>query len=106
MREGPAMTSFRSSLKLALLAATVAVPSVRAADEPASTPAGPVSVHPATLEIRHHRHPHPLQVPGATADGYTLDLRDQARFASADPKVAAVDERGWVRPVGSGATTV
>src|SRR5262249_36977080 len=30
----------------------------------------------------------------------------QARFSSAEPRVATVDARGWVRPVSSGATQV
>jgi hypothetical protein len=96
------MLSFRSA---SLLALSLAVSPCRAA-EPAPVPAGPVTVHPAALDLRHARQPHALQVLGATADGYSLDLRDQARFASADPRVADVDERGWVRPVGSGSTTV
>jgi hypothetical protein len=68
--------------------------------------AGPVTVHPSALDLRHPRQPHSLQVLGTTADGYTLDLRDQAKFTSADTKIAAVDERGWVRPVGNGETQV
>jgi hypothetical protein len=75
-----------------------------AAESPAL--AGPVTVHPATLALRHLRQPHSLQVLGATAEGTTLDLRSQARFTSADPAIAAVDEGGWVRPVASGQTRV
>jgi hypothetical protein len=70
------------------------------------TPVASWSVSPAAIEIRHNRHPHSLQVLGTTADGYSLDLRSQARFASGDPKVAVVEPDGWVRPVGSGQTTV
>jgi len=77
-----------------------------AAETPAPAPIGPVTVHPATLALRHPRQPHSLQVLGASAEGTTLDLRQQARFTSADPRVAAVDERGWVRPVGNGETRV
>jgi hypothetical protein len=68
--------------------------------------AGPVTVQPTALELRHPRHPHSLQVLGTTSDGYSLDLRPQSRFSSADPKVAVIDERGWVRPVATGATQV
>jgi hypothetical protein len=47
-----------------------------------------------------------LQVLGTTADGYALDLRSQARFTSADPRIAVVEDQGWVRSVGSGQTQV
>jgi hypothetical protein len=63
-----------------------------------------VTVHPAALELRHHRHLHSLQVLGSTADGFSVDLRAQAAFSSADPKIATVDAAGWVRPVASGET--
>ena len=66
---------------------------------------GPITVHPADgRSSRHHRQPQSLQVLGTTADGYSLDLRPQAKFASADPKIATVDEAGWVRPVANGQT--
>lgn len=70
------------------------------------TPAGPVTVSPSAIDIRHHRHAHGIQVLGTTADGYSLDLRDRATFASADPKVAAVDPDGTVRPGATGETAV
>src|SRR5439155_9248578 len=65
-----------------------------------------VTGQPASLQLRNPRQPQSLQVLGATADGYTLDLRSQARFSSANPQIATVDERGWVRPVASGQTQV
>ena len=58
------------------------------------------------IEIRHHRHPHSLEVLGTTAEGYSLDLRSAARFVSADPRIATVDAQGWVRPKSSGKTQV
>jgi Protein of unknown function (DUF1553)/Protein of unknown function (DUF1549) len=85
-------------LSLATLFTLVAVPAF--AVEPVT-----VTVHPTAIEIVHHRQPHAIQVLGATADGYSVDLRDAAKFAVADPKVAIV-EGGWVRPVGMGQTTV
>jgi hypothetical protein len=88
------------------LVATLAAPMSRAAEAPAPAVAGPVTVQPASLELRQVRRPHSLQVLGSTADGYTLDLRDQARFASADPKIATVDESGLVRPAGNGETRI
>jgi hypothetical protein len=65
-----------------------------------------IAVQPAAIELRHHRQPHALQVLGTSADGYSLDLRGQAKFTSADPKIAAVDEHGWVRPITNGQTQV
>ena len=101
------MLSLRSSCVALLLTAALG-PSLRAADEPASALSGVVNVkvQPAAINLHHPRQPFTLQVLGTTADGYTVDLHGQARFSSADPKVAAVDERGWVRPTGSGATDV
>jgi hypothetical protein len=77
-----------------------------AAAEAPAAPFGAITVSPASLELRHHRQPHALQVLGTTADGYSLDRRSPAKFTSADPRIAVVDEQGWVRPVSSGATTV
>ena len=50
--------------------------------------ADPVAIYPTKLDLRHPRQPHSIQVLGATADGYSLDLRDQAQFTVADPKIA------------------
>ena len=57
------------------------------------------------IEIKHHRQPHAIQVLGTSADGYSLDLRDAAKFATDNPKVAAV-EGGWVKPVGNGSAKI
>ncbi|MBY0515080.1 MAG: DUF1553 domain-containing protein [Gemmataceae bacterium] len=65
-----------------------------------------VTVQPAAVEIRHHRHPIAVRVLGTTPDGYSVDLRGEAKITSADPKIAAVDADGWVRPTGTGSTTV
>src|SRR5258707_4494420 len=66
--------------------------------------AGTIRVHPTSLDLRHHRQPQSLQVLGLTADGYSLDLRSQARIASADPRITRVDKQGWVHPVTNGRT--
>ncbi len=65
-----------------------------------------ITVLPASIEIRQQRHPHALQVLGVSADGFSLDLRAQAKYASADPKIATVDAEGWVYPLASGQTQV
>jgi hypothetical protein len=96
----------RSTALFALSLAAWFAGSVCGAAEPAPVVPANLTVQPTSIDLRHQRHFHSLQVLGASADGFTLDLREQARFASADPKVAAVDERGWVRPVGSGQTQV
>ena len=42
----------------------------------------------------------------ATPDGFTLDLRGDAKFASANVKVATVDGQGAVTPVADGETAI
>jgi hypothetical protein len=71
-----------------------------------AVPAGPITIHPPAVELRHPRQPQSLQVLGMSADGFSLDLSSAAKFTSADPNIAAVDEQGWVRPVASGQTQV
>jgi hypothetical protein len=88
---------------IAVTVVGVFVPALCPAAEP---PTASVAIHPTTLTLRHHRQPHALQVLGTSADGYSLDLRSEARFASGDPRIATVDDQGWVRPVASGQTQV
>src|SRR4051812_9940163 len=76
------------------------------AGEKLPAPTGPVTVQPKAVELKHPRQPQSLQILAASADGYTLDLRPQAKVTVADPKVAAVDENGWIRPVANGQTQV
>src|ERR1700722_7756954 len=64
-----------------------------------------ISVHPTAIEINHQRQPHAIQVLGTTVDGFSVDLRDTARFTSGDPKIAIV-KSGWVLPVASGQTSI
>ncbi len=71
---------------------------------PASA-ADAVTVSPTAIEIKHHRHPHAVQVLGTTPEGFSVDLRDAAKFTVGDPKVATV-EAGWVKPVATGQTTL
>lgn len=85
------------------LAALCATPA--RAQDPVLLPAS-ILVQPAALELKHHRQPHSLQVLGASTDGYSIDLRSRAKFASADPKIATVDERGWVHPNANGQTQI
>src|SRR5438034_2987638 len=91
-----------SSVVLSVAFVLSILPSVEAAD----SPIGDVTVQPASVQLRNPRQPQSFQVLGATADGYTLDLRAQARFTSANPEIATVDEGGWVRPVASGQTQI
>jgi len=82
---------------------------VEAADVPppaAQVVPATVAVHPTAIQLRHARQPQSLQVLGTTADGYSVDLRPQARFTSANPQVASVDARGWVRPISNGQTQI
>ncbi len=88
-----------------LLVGAIFLAPCKAGDSQAAPPVA-VAVYPSAIELRHPRQPHSLQVLGTTADGYSLDLRPEARFASANPGIAVVDEQGWVRPISSGRTLV
>src|ERR1051325_9604209 len=94
------MTLHRCAALFVLLASAAAG---RAQEAPL---AGSVTVQPTAIDIKHHRHAHALQILGASADGYTLDLRTQAKYASADAKIATVDTEGWVRPLANGQTQI
>ena len=96
------MTFSRTTLMIWLLLAGV---SVSFCAEPAVKP-DTIEVSPASIEFRHHRNLHSVQVFGTNADGYSADLRAEARITSADPKVVVVDEHGLLRPVGTGETKV
>jgi hypothetical protein len=97
----------QSLVVLALsLVAFVAGPSDPAVANPAPATTGPITVHPTALDLRQPRQVSSLQVLSTTPDGYSLDLREQARFVSADPRVATVDEQGQVHPAGNGQTQV
>jgi hypothetical protein len=87
-----------------MMTAGFAVPCPAADDQPPLPES--IAVHPATLDLRHPRQPHSLQVLASTGDGFTLDVRHQARFASADPRIATVNDQGWVRPIANGQTQV
>ena len=65
-----------------------------------------LAVSPTPIEIRHQRYPHAIQVCGTYHTGFSIDLHSEAKFISANPQVATVDERGWVWPVGNGETKV
>jgi hypothetical protein len=64
-----------------------------------------ITVSPTEIRIGHQRQPHSIQVLATTADGFSVDLRDEASFTIADPKVATV-RKGWVWPAASGETHV
>jgi hypothetical protein len=94
---------------IALLAIMMLVDSTAAlgqAQESLTPVPASVTVHPVSIDLRHQRQPFALQVLGVSKDGYSLDLRPQAKFTSADPKIASVDAKGWVRPVANGQTQV
>jgi hypothetical protein len=91
---------------LAAAAARASLGPCCAAAETRPPSSGPITVSPGSIELRHHRQPYALQVLGTTADGCSLDLRTQARFTSADPRIATVDDQGWVCPIANGATTL
>jgi hypothetical protein len=95
----------RTSGALTLIAATIASARFTYADDPVPTPTS-VILYPTVVDLRHPRKPHSIQVLGTSPDGFSLDLRPMAKFASADTKVATVDDKGWVRPIANGQTQV
>ena len=64
------------------------------------------SVYPAKVELRRLHDKQRLLVSGQHPDGGQRDVTRQVTYASADPKVAVVDARGMVTPVGNGKTTI
>ncbi|MFM9962291.1 MAG: DUF1553 domain-containing protein [Planctomycetaceae bacterium] len=66
---------------------------------------GSIQINPAALKLIHHRHEHSLSISGRTADGFAVDLTQQATLTSADPTIAVV-ENGWVKPLKSGQTQI
>jgi hypothetical protein len=77
------------------------VSSGQAADPPSA-----FTVYPPALSLHHHRQPQAIQVLATSPEGYSIDVRSQAKFVSGDPKIAVADDHGWVRPVASGQTQV
>ncbi|MBC7817858.1 MAG: DUF1553 domain-containing protein [Planctomycetaceae bacterium] len=76
------------------------------ADQPQShSISGNIQISPAALKLIHHRHEHSLTISGRTADGFAVDLTQQATLTSADPTIATI-ENGWVKPLKSGQTQV
>jgi hypothetical protein len=100
-----------AACSLALVVSLVTMSSAHAADAPKVSTSvevvtGPITVAPTSLELKHVRRPQSIQVLGATADGYSVDLHREAKFTSGDEKIAVVDTAGWVRPVASGTTEI
>ncbi len=94
-----------SQMLVVLCATVIAVlssPQTQADQLPIS---GNIQAVPSTLKLIHHRHEHSLTVSGRTADGFAVDLTQQATLTSADPTIAVV-ENGWVKPLKSGQTQI
>lgn len=66
---------------------------------------GNIQAVPPALKLIHHRHEHSLAISGRTADGFAVDLSQQATLTSADPTIATI-ENGWVKPLKSGQTQI
>src|SRR2546425_6683365 len=66
---------------------------------------GNIQISPSALKLIHHRHEHSLTISGRTADGFAVDLSQQAVLTSADPSIAII-ENGWVKPLKSGQTQI
>ena len=76
------------------------------AQDPSKPVPASIRVEPTAVTIKHQREPVSLLVLGESADGFSLDLRSQAKFVVADPKIAAVDANGWLQPMSNGQTNV
>jgi hypothetical protein len=68
--------------------------------------AGELRLYPAEIPLTGPRAAQQLLVVDEEAGAAVADRTAGAKFISADPKVAAVDETGLVTPVGDGATTI
>ncbi|MBA4066464.1 MAG: hypothetical protein C0501_22685 [Isosphaera sp.] len=90
--------------RLLALAAVLSATGAPAADAPPGTPKD-VVVYPRSLTFTGPRDEQRLVVLGVWADGRTFDLTPTARFTTGDRDVASAD-KGTVRPVGDGNTTV
>ena len=95
------MKKLKTTLSLILLLATS---TTFAAEQPKLV--GDLQVHPNEIRLSHRRHPHSILVTAQMADGRSVDLTSQATFQSSNEKIASVSLLGWVKPIGSGATTV
>ncbi len=65
-----------------------------------------IRVEPAKIALNHSRQPQSILVLGKSTEGYSFDLAKQAKFTSADEKIARVDELGWVHPIADGQTLI
>jgi hypothetical protein len=95
--------------RLLLAAALLALGRPDVAQSPAATPPGlrvtELIVYPAAVHLTNPRQQQQLIVLGVLTDGRKLDLTRTATLSSGNAKVARV-ERGMVRPVGDGTTTL
>ena len=71
----------------------------------AATPAATLRVSPASVRLDSPEATQQLLI-SASVSGRTSDLTRKVTYTSADPKVAAVDAEGLIRPVGEGRTEV
>jgi hypothetical protein len=72
----------------------------------AAPPLVAVKADPAAIRLQGPLGGYSILVDGETAGGRFVDLTHDARFESADPKVAAVSEGGRVRGVGDGSAVI
>jgi len=64
------------------------------------------SIIPSEAVVSHPRFPERIIVTQMLADGTQNDLTRDAKYVSADPKIARVDSQGRIFPVAAGKTTV
>src|SRR5262249_61673486 len=73
---------------------------------PPPCPAGELRLHPADIPLTGPRATQQLLLVEEESGRATADRTSGAKFVSADAKVASVDDRGMVRPVGDGETVI
>lgn len=72
----------------------------------AAEPAPEFSVSPVQITVSLPRFPQTILVSRKLPDGTEVDLTREAKFTSADPQIARVDEQGRVWPVAAGQTVI
>ena len=92
-------------MKFIHLALTLTLTATALGADAPSAP-GELRVEPPAATLVHPRRPQSLVVTTTTPDGLLVDLSEKATYASSDAKIATVDAKGWITPVGNGSATI
>jgi hypothetical protein len=97
---GSRLLSVRWGLVCFSLGWVLCAPAASRADE------ATLAVSPAQAVVSHPRFPQSILVGRQLPDGTHLDLTREAKYISADPAIARVDEKGLIWPGAAGQTTI